>query len=93
MRVQILLEAQKVGFMKKKSNQIKRIKLKFNKIDLDEEIEDALEDLVDFSMQTSSMFEAMMEGEHGVSDTLVDKHFETIDKLKCKVVKMYRFKK
>lgn len=72
---------------------IKRAKLKFDKINVQEELDDAVQDLIDFSMQTSSTVDAVMEGQVRVPDGLVDKHFETVERLRNKLLRMYKLKK
>ncbi len=72
---------------------IKRAKLKFNRLNFQEELDDVVQDLVDFSMQTSSTVDAVMEGQLSVPTGLVDKHFENIDRLKSKLLRMYKLKK
>lgn len=69
---------------------IKRIKLNFSKLNLDEEVDDVIQDLVDFSMDTSSTVDALFEGHVKVDETLVDKKFETLEKLKTKLRRMQK---
>lgn len=69
---------------------IKRIKLNFSKLNLDDEVDDVIQDLVDFSMDTSSTVDALFEGNVKIDEKLVDKKFETLEKLKTKLVRMHK---
>jgi hypothetical protein len=72
---------------------IKRAKLNFSKLHIEQEFDDALQDLIDFSMSTSSTMDAFMEGSSRIKESTVDRNFETVERLKNKLLKMYKLKK
>lgn len=73
---------------------MKTIKINKKKIlfDPEEEVEDVIQDLIDFSTDVGTDLDNLFSPTPKVTENLIDRKFNTIDVLKRKIIKMYRLK-
>lgn len=73
---------------------MKTIKINKKKIlfDPEEEVEDVIQDLIDFSTDVGTDLDSLFSPTPKVTENLIDRKFNTIDVLKRKIIKMYRLK-